>query len=181
MKLPWSLRVRFALRQHGWPAWLGFFLLCASGLLFGMADAERQATDGLQAQLRAQRERLLRAPAQDPAVNASAALAEFQRALPGTDATVQVVDLLHSSAARHGVTLASGEYRLLSDGQQGLRRYQITLPAAGNYPALRAWLADALNAQPALALDELTLAREAAESPLVEARVRWSLYFVVPQ
>jgi poly-gamma-glutamate capsule biosynthesis protein CapA/YwtB (metallophosphatase superfamily) len=181
MKLPWLLRLRFALRQQGWPAWLGFFLLGASGLFFGMADAQRQATDGLQAQLQAQRERLLRAPAQVPTVDASTALADFQRALPGTDATVQVVDLLHSSAARHGVTLASGEYRLLSDGQHGLRRYQITLPAAGSYPALRAWLADALNNQPAMALDELNLARASAESPLVEARVRWSLYFVVPQ
>jgi poly-gamma-glutamate capsule biosynthesis protein CapA/YwtB (metallophosphatase superfamily) len=181
MKVPWSLRARFALRRHGWPAVLGVLLLLAGVLLFAMADAQRRATEGLQVQLRAQRERLLRAPPVPPAIDASAALAEFQRALPGTDATVQVVDLLHSSAALHGVILASGEYRLLNDGPQGQRRYQITLPAAGSYPALRAWLSDALNNQPALALDELNLARASAESPLVEARVRWSLYLARPQ
>ncbi|RJP72654.1 MAG: pilus assembly protein PilO [Comamonadaceae bacterium] len=175
---PWT-HLRFALHRHGWPALLGLLLMALAWPLahWGADGARAQAEAARMAQA-AQREQLARQP--DPGADQASRLAEFQRQLPDAAAALEAVQVIHRSAAEHGVALATGEYRLLREGGTRLQRYQITLPADGAYPALRAWMADVLNTLPTIALDELSLSRDAVGATQVEARVRWSFYLRAP-
>lgn len=166
---------RFALERHGWPAALGLLLLVLVWpLAHWGADTWRAQADALQ--VRAAELRRQPPPAVPTETLAEQQRARFEAALPGAAGATAVVEAMHLAAVRHGVVLAAGEYRLVREGRSPLRRYQISLPATGGYADLRAWLADVLNAQPALALDELQLVRDGAGAAQVQARVRWTLY-----
>lgn len=167
-------RLRFALLRWGWPAWLGLALLVAVWpVAHWGADAVRQ-------QARDLREQARRAPPARPVLDdeTRAALRQqsLQARLADPLAALQVVEQLHRSAAARGLLLASGEYRVMPAAGSLPQRYQIVLPVSGSYPLLRAWLADAMNAQPGLALDELSLSRNTVGDTVLQARVRWTLY-----
>lgn len=91
--------------------------------------------------------------------------------------TPEAVGRLFKAAGRAGLALDQGEYRLQGgpDGA-GLLRYQIVLPAEASYPVLRSFLADALNANPGLALDGLNLSRDRVETGELKAMLRFTLY-----
>ena len=83
-------------------------------------------------------------------------------------------------AQRHGVALASGEYRVVREGKAPWQRYRVSLPARGTYPQLRAWMAEWMNASPAVVLDEFGLRRDDVAQDTVEARIQLSLFVRVP-
>lgn len=83
---------------------------------------------------------------------------------------------LFDAASRAGLELAQGEYRLTEVKDAQLRRYQVSLPVAGGYPEIRAFVARALNADPALALTAIQLRREGIESTDLEAQLNFTLY-----
>lgn len=98
---------------------------------------------------------------------------------PLTDAPAspETLGRLFKAASRVGLALMQGEYRLQGgSGGAGPLRYQIVLPAQASYPVLRSFLADALNANPALALDGITLSRERVEDGELKAVLRFTLY-----
>lgn len=175
MTPPLATQARWVLHRHGWAALAGVLALV---LAVGLDMATRELLAQTQAQEQAHQTRLQRERERpDPAAEQVARLAELQRDLPDAAAALQVLPLIHRAAQAHGVVLASGEYRLLPEGKAGtLARYQITLPASGSYPALRAWTAEVLNAQPSLAMEELSLSRPTSGETTLQARVRWSLY-----
>jgi hypothetical protein len=91
--------------------------------------------------------------------------------------TPEAVGRLFKAASRTGLALDQGEYRLAGGSAgSGLLRYQIVLPAEASYPVLRSFLTDALNANPALALDGLNLSRDRVESAELKAVLRFTLY-----
>lgn len=168
------LRLRFALRRQGWPAWLGIALLLA------IWPAARWGADEPRERAQILREQARRAP---PAIQvlddqAQAALRQqrMQARLAEPMAALGVVEQLHRSAAARGLQLASGEYRVMPASGALPQRYQILLPVKGRYPEIRAWLADAMNAQPGLALEELSFSRGTVAEPVLQARLRWTLY-----
>lgn len=175
MTPPLATQARWVLHRHGWAALAGVLALV---LAVGLDMATRELLAQTQAQEQAHQTRLQRERERpDPAAEQAARLAELQRDLPDAAAALQALPLIHRAAQAHGVVLASGEYRLLPEGKAGnLARYQITLPASGSYPALRAWTAEVLNAQPSLAMEELSLSRPTPGETTLQARVRWSLY-----
>jgi Tfp pilus assembly protein PilO len=75
--------------------------------------------------------------------------------------------------------LEKGEYRLSRESEFRLSRYQMTLPVRGSYTDIRGFVNDVLDAVPAVALEDLTLKREAADDPELEAKVRFLLYLGV--
>jgi hypothetical protein len=83
---------------------------------------------------------------------------------------------LFDTAAKNGLELAKGEYRLSVVRDAGLQRYQLSLPVAGGYPEIRAFVAQALNADPALALAGIKLKRDRIESPDLEPLISFPLY-----
>jgi len=171
-----AARARFALHRHGWPALAGVLMLMLIWPLahFG-ADQARADAATLRATLQAQRLQQARQP--DPKAAQRTSMAELQARLPAAEGALEAVQVIHSAAARHGVKLAAGEYRLLREGSSPtMQRYQITLPASGAYLDVRAWMAAVMNALPTIAIEELSLVRQDVGAPGLETRVRWTLY-----
>jgi hypothetical protein len=83
---------------------------------------------------------------------------------------------LFDAADQVGLDLDRGEYRLTEVKDAHLRRYQLSLPVYGGYPEIRAFVAQALNADPALALDAIQLRRDRIETPDLEALLNFTLY-----
>ncbi|WP_156406457.1 GspMb/PilO family protein [Hydrogenophaga sp. Root209] len=179
MKVPLTTQMAFLLHRHGWPAAVGlvFMALVWPIAHFG-ADSTRAETRALQAAQLAERERRDRQP--DPQLDQATQLATFEGGLPQAAGALQAVRHIHRSASEHGVALSTGEYRLVDEPGGRLQRYQITLPADGTYPDLRAWMADVLNELPTMALDELSFKRNTVGESKVQARVRWSFYLKAP-
>lgn len=174
-----SASLQFLLYRHGWPASVGL-LLCVAALAaypLLVLPMQREA-DSVRVQLPQLRKSLAQRPAA-PQTEAQR-LTDLVAGLPAPARALTVIDTIHRSAGEHGVALSNGEYRLLQSGGAPWMRYQITLPARAPYASARAWLADVMNAEPALALDDLSLRRESTGDPTVEMRVRMILFLRAP-
>ena len=179
MKVSPTTHLAFLLHRHGWPAAVGLLLMaCIWPLAHFGADAARTEALALQQAQVAERARQARQP--DPKLDLATRQAEFEAGLPQAAGALQAVRHIHRSATEHDVVLSTGEYRLVSEPGGRLQRYQITLPAVGTYTDVRAWMADVLNELPTVALDELSIKRNAVGEPLVQARLRWSFYLKAP-
>lgn len=103
-------------------------------------------------------------------------LGAFHAFFPAAHSTPEWLAKIHEAAAKRGVQLAAGEYRVSRSPGTRLVRYQITLPVQGTYPQIRGFVAGVLESVPAAAVDEVSLKREAVTSPRLEARVRITLF-----
>lgn len=92
-----------------------------------------------------------------------------------TDASESLTHLF-AAARDSGLQLSRGEYVIVTDRQTGLVLYRMTLPVRGGYTQIREFVAGALRAVPALALDELVFERPNISETQVQARVRLTLY-----
>ena len=116
------------------------------------------------------------------------AVAERKRAAQGADASgktalapaaAAALRRLFEAADEAGVELPQGEYRLTEVKDAHLRRYQLSLPVSGSYPEIRAFIAKALNADPALALTAIQLRRERIESTDLDVLLNFTLYLEI--
>lgn len=164
----------YAAARLGWPGLAGLGLLLAAlvGDHFLVLPLENHVAD-----LEARVERLSRAPRPAKAELTERERAErFADSLPLDAGAPEVVARLFAAATHAGLRLEQGSYRIGTGAAGGPARYQITLPVSGGYPAIRAFLAEALERQPTLALDGLTLSRESIASPEVKARLNLTFY-----
>lgn len=163
-RLDW---LAYGAERLGWPGLLGLALLLAAlGLdRFQVLPMEDQAAR-LEARLASMASRP-RGPAEMPAP-----ADPIGNLALGADAP-QAVARLFAAATHAGLRLEQGSYRPSGGGP---RRYQIALPLNGEYPAIRAFLGEALERQPGLALDSLSLARENIASPALKARLGLTFY-----
>lgn len=169
-------RIRFHLRRLGRPGALGA-LLIAGAVAWQFAVVLPRA-EALAAQLarNADAERAAQAE-QAAAAAAEAAGVRVQPTLaPAAAASLRRV---FEAAEAAGVELPQGEYRLTEIRDAHLRRYQLSLPVSGDYPGIRRFLTEALNADPALALAGLQLRRARIESDAVEGLLNFTLYLEV--
>jgi len=181
MKPVWLMaHLRYRLHQHGWPAAAGLALLLAAlgVMLLGVVPMQQKTAQMArdQAPLRLR----MVASAEIPDADASQAARAGLNSLPDAAQALDVIASLHSAAQRHGVALASGEYRVVREGKAPWQRYRVSLPARGTYPQLRAWMAEWMNASPAVVLDEFGLRRDDVAQDTVEARIQLSLFVRVP-
>lgn len=160
----------------GWPGLLGLAL--ATG-----AVAVRLAVvgplDGEVARLQAQARDLAQTAARRQAA-ASVRVRDWRADLPADHQAYGRLTRLFRAAEDAGLTLDEGSYRTQfeapSPGQAGLGRLVIGLPVSGGYPAVRAFLASALNQDPALALENIRLSREVMSETELVADLRFALY-----
>ncbi len=83
---------------------------------------------------------------------------------------------LHALARREGVVLRRGSFDATAEKHGRLLRQQMSFQTRAGYPAVRRFLREALAAMPALALEEVEIARPAqGEAGMVEANLRVSL------
>lgn|GEM_PF-3551108 len=83
---------------------------------------------------------------------------------------------LFTAAEEHKLALLEGDYRLASSADSRYRTYTISLPLKGNYPSIRAYLAQCLRNDPRLALDALEFRRDQIADENLQVRVKLSLF-----
>jgi hypothetical protein len=101
---------------------------------------------------------------------------QAQPAVPLSPAAEAALRQLFQAAEEEGLSLDQGDYKLTDESGANRRRYLLTLPVIGPYPAIRAFLAKALNDDHAIALNAVELRREAIEDADLDAVLRFTLY-----
>ncbi len=171
-----ALRLRLALRTLG-PVASAAFVLC---LLGGAALLWLGPQQALQAERHALALRLARMPAHTAAAavapSANLNLVRFYDTLGEQRYAEQQVKTLFGLAAKSGLSLSQGEYKSARDANGRLHAYQLTLPVKGSYRDVWQFSLSALLAIPFASLDEISFKRENINDPVIEARLRLTLY-----
>lgn len=175
-----KLQLQSALLRLEWTKIL-VLTLCTAGIvawffgiphLRGRLDASQHAIE--QAQLL-----LLQTDGPAPAVQRSETenrLALFHETLGEKRYVEQQVKTLFSIAGKSGLTLSQAEYKAAFDKNGRFHTYQIQLPVKGPYGAIRQFCEQTLLAIPFASLDEMNFKRESITSPVLEAKLRFTLY-----
>jgi Tfp pilus assembly protein PilO len=96
--------------------------------------------------------------------------------LPPAEGVPKFVEDVQLRAGHEGLQVDRTEYQVQSALHGRALRYQLTMPAHGTYPGLRAWVAGLLHEYPNATLDEISLRRESDGAGQLEARVVFSFY-----
>lgn len=165
----------FYLRRLGWVGLAGAALIAAS-FAYDAAVVRPRAV-ALEDQLARNEQARQNAAQSDAKAETAAPGAVAQPTL--APAAAAALRRLFVAAEGAGLQLSQGEYRLTEVRDVRLRRYQLALPLAGGYPEIRGFVTEALNADPALALNAIQLRRERIESPDLDAQLSFTLYLDV--
>jgi hypothetical protein len=135
-------------------------------------DTLRDDTLRAQQQVRALQARAAGAPAgAAPRSPVEAFRAHFPAAADNAQRSARLLAL----ARRHGLEATRAEFGHGVEPSLSLTRYRVTLPLQGRYGRLRAFVADALAADPALQLDALSLRRADVGAGALEAQLQFTL------
>lgn len=104
-------------------------------------------------------------------------LTAFYDALGETRYAEQQIKVLFGIAAKQGLTLNAAEYKFNENKDGKFHTYQVTLPIKGPYVAIRQFCEQTLVTIPFSSLDDINFKRDAIASPMLEARVHFTLYF----
>ncbi|MFY9316393.1 MAG: GspMb/PilO family protein [Burkholderiales bacterium] len=165
-------------------AQLGDVPLIALGILLAGLVALIAAVRPLEARVERLNERLgkdARRAAMDAtrAGSPSAKLAAFYGYFDRREGQVDWLAKLYGSARGAGIELRTAEYRLVEGGGR-IARYEITLPLTGSYAQIRAFLANVLDDNPILSLDQLNLRRKRANDSVLEAEAVLTVHLLRP-
>lgn len=161
----------------GWPGLAGLALL-ALGLAW-----QPFVLMPLDAEHRAAQARLAASVALPPAARVTDAAApddDWRALLPPDQHAHARLAALFRAAHATGIRLEQGNYRTHIDHRAGLGRLVVTLPVTGRYAELRAFMAQALNQDAALALEGLRLSRSSIEAAELSAELRFAFYLEPP-
>jgi hypothetical protein len=153
----------------GWPGLAGLALLTLTAMacaaLVKPLEDDRNAT-------RARADRLHSRP---PAVQAPVER-DWRADLPAGHAAHAHLARLFEAARAAGLNLTEGRYQEARDAGSGLTRLKISLPVSGSYPAIRAFVAQALNGQPSLAMEGMRLSRDTPGDGDIQGDLRFVLF-----
>lgn len=111
-----------------------------------------------------------------PAIRASERAQESQARVPVAAAAEESLRQLFRAASQSGLSLDQGDYSISGERSGEVHRYLISLPVQGAYPAVRAFIARALNENPALALAYVEIMRDAIEDADLDVTLRFTLF-----
>jgi len=181
LRAAWELR-RFADRCRRRWGWAGATFVCAATALVASlwvreAQLERwvRANDALALSAH-------QAPVQPTPVafDSRAALRAFDKHLLQPQEIPAVLQDLIALAESRGLLLARGTYRPEPEAQGGYLRYRMSLPVTGAPDAIHNFMMTALGNHRGLSLQSVQFKRERSDSPLVEARIQWTLLSRLP-
>lgn len=101
--------------------------------------------------------------------------AEAALRLPPLGAAPELLKQLDSLAQKNGISVERASYQVKNKERQ--QRLEVSMPLRVSYPALRAYLRDALSLAPSASLDDLSLQRSQASDPAVDVQLRLSYGF----
>ena len=104
------------------------------------------------------------------------ALQAFYEFFPRFDSSPFWIRELVRIAQKQGVEINSSDFRLTFERDWRLSRYEIILPVRGRYSQMRAFMADALETVPAMAITGFAIKRDNVQSTELEVRFEISLY-----
>lgn len=158
----------------GWPGLLGLALLAGA---VAVHLAVVKPTDGEVGRLNDQARALAQ---RDMSVAPPVRVGDWRTQLPADHQAYGRLTRLFQAAEAAGLVLDEGSYRTQFEGQSqdkmGIGRLVISLPVSGDYLAVRGFLAQALNQDPAIALENIRLSREAMGETELVADLRFALY-----
>jgi Tfp pilus assembly protein PilO len=169
--------VRFAPRagKIGWTA-CAVLLACAGALAFSLVPAHyeiaRLRNEINQMAAQAPRSDAARVEEESP----NRQIARFARLLATSREIPRILATIHRAATANGVVLPEGEFKLIAEQGNPISRYQITFPIKTEYHRTRQFVREALRETPSLALDELSFRRDDANNPVLDTRVRFTLF-----
>lgn len=162
-------------RRFGWPLWVGLGLVVAalwSGYQAWVFNAEAK-------RLLAGRNGLPMVVSPRPTQPVTEDnLKIYYAALPHEEERFAVVKRILLAAERNGVVTQQVDYKLETDAQTRVTRYQMTLPTQGEFARIQAFLVDVLNENRSVTIDSLNIKRESLEQNEVDARVQFSILMV---
>lgn len=160
----------------GWPGLTGLALMAgAVALCLAMVRPMEDETARLQDRAQALSRQLAQRDAAAPVRGR-----DWREDLPADHEAYGRLTRLFEAAEEAGLALDEGSYRTQVEGadrdQAGLSRLVIRLPVSGDYTAVRGFLAQALNQDPAVSLENVRFTREAMGETELEADLRFALY-----
>lgn len=161
------MRVRL-MRSLGWPGAIGLASLALAVAVLGWARLAGARLD-VDAKALAARSLAVHAAARGPAAGASAV------ALPAPDRRDEDLRRLLAIASQSQVEVLGGDYGVGATGSRDA--ISGSLPLRGSYRALRTFALRSLAELPNLALDELHLERPASTAAVLDARLRFTLFY----
>jgi hypothetical protein len=105
---------------------------------------------------------------------------QLQQWLPTVDHVNADVSLIFDAAKKTGVPIPKGEYALSAADGSPLRRFEIVLPVKERYGTVKAFVAEVLNTLPHASLAELRVERSAVNVDVLDARIRFTLFYRTP-
>jgi hypothetical protein len=109
-------------------------------------------------------------------VDSASQLNEFMAFFPTGDTTSHWLGLVYEAAAKEGLELAQGTYKVRGESGVGLMAYQVTLPVRGAYPQIRRFIGQVLADVPAASLESIAFQRERSADGAVDAKVVFTLH-----
>jgi hypothetical protein len=103
-------------------------------------------------------------------------VAEFAAFFPAEDSAGRWLGRIYEIAAREGLRLQQGEYRMSDADALDMRQYRVTLPVRGSYVQIRRFVGRVLEEVPPAALSQLSFQREHIGTPGLEARIELTLH-----
>lgn len=108
-----------------------------------------------------------------------AKLAAFYAFFDRQEGQVDWLAKLYGTARASGLELRTADYRLVETSGR-IARYEATLPLSGTYAQLRGFLAKALDENPILSLDQLTVRRKRANESSLDAEAVITIHLLKP-
>ena len=173
----WRARLAYWTRRVGVPGWIG-----ALALVLALALAQLQLRPAQQRLLAlststaAAQQRLLQPVSGSTALTPSQQLGAFFAGFPARLKVPDVLASMHEIAVAQKLELDIGEYSLTKEQGTRLDSLRISLPVKGNYVQLRQFASEVLLAQPALALERLSVRREKVSEDVVNGRIVFLLF-----
>lgn len=148
---------------------IGILFFCAAMHFSAVRPLHREVI-GLEAAQAAQRSASARQARRGPQE-----LEAVLRDLPKETGLATQLALIHQMADRQGVVLRRGNFDFSAESHGRVGRQQMTFQAQAPYAAMRRFVREALAAMPALALEDIAIARAQGEADGIEANLRFSI------
>lgn len=155
---------------------VGLLVLALAALFSVVMPTQKDLERGRIAQQRAEQTARVQAGGGKKPQTRADQLKTFYSAFPSEITAADALQGIYDTANQNGVALPHGEYSMAVDEGTRLARYNITLPVVGSYEQIRGFIAAALAAVPALALEHVDFQRQKIGDPQLEAKLRLTLF-----
>lgn len=174
-RLMWLLRRRSALFALS----TGVALIVASLALQALVVKPlEQHVEALQVERNGPRDAMLERLGDDLARQDSpqAQLSSFHGYFARDEGLTHRLARVHAIARSLGLEIKRAEYRLNSQPERKLDRYQMVVPIQGSYLMVRAFITAALAALPTLSLEQVQFQRQNVGDDAVDAQISFTFY-----